>query len=61
MSVPSSVPPSRYELLGKIAQGGMATVYVGRLRGAAGFSRLVAIKQAYGRILGVDIVDVSRM
>jgi len=35
---------SRYEVLAKIATGGMATVYVGRARGPAGFSRLVAVK-----------------
>jgi eukaryotic-like serine/threonine-protein kinase len=33
-----------YELLGELATGGMATVYLGRLRRAMGFSRLVAIK-----------------
>ncbi|MFO0547229.1 MAG: serine/threonine-protein kinase [Polyangiaceae bacterium] len=31
----------------RIAAGGMATVYVGRLRGKHGFSRLVAIKRAH--------------
>jgi serine/threonine protein kinase len=40
-------PSSRYEVLTKIASGGMATVYVGRLRGAVGFSRLVAIKRPH--------------
>ncbi|MDB4942416.1 MAG: serine/threonine protein kinase [Labilithrix sp.] len=39
--------PSRYETLARIASGGMATVYVGRLRGAVGFSRLVAIKRPH--------------
>ncbi len=38
---------SRYEVLTRIATGGMATVYVGRLRGAVGFSRLVAIKKPH--------------
>ncbi len=38
---------SRYERLGKIATGGMATVFVGRARGAVGFSRLVAIKKPH--------------
>lgn len=42
---------SRYELLVKIASGGMATVYVGRLRGAVGFWRLVAIKRAHPHLL----------
>lgn len=34
----------RYELLGTIAAGGMATVHLGRVLGAGGFERLVAIK-----------------
>jgi tRNA A-37 threonylcarbamoyl transferase component Bud32 len=38
---------SRYELLVKIATGGTATVYVGRLSGSIGFQRLVAIKRAH--------------
>jgi serine/threonine-protein kinase len=33
-----------YTLLTKLAQGGMATVYVGRKHGVAGFERLVAVK-----------------
>lgn len=34
----------RYTLLGELAAGGMAKVYVGRQGGAAGFERIVAIK-----------------
>jgi eukaryotic-like serine/threonine-protein kinase len=34
----------RYELICEIASGGMATVFLARLRGAGGFQRLVAIK-----------------
>jgi serine/threonine protein kinase len=34
----------RYSLLGELASGGMAKVYVGRQGGAAGFERIVAIK-----------------
>ncbi len=51
--VPESAPgaageaPSRYESLARIASGGMATVFVARARGAAGFSRLVAVKRAH--------------
>lgn len=37
----------RYAIYGKIAQGGMASVHFGRLRGAAGFSRTVAIKRLH--------------
>ena len=34
----------RYEMLAQLAAGGMATVYVARAQGVAGFERLVAIK-----------------
>src|SRR5690242_15559491 len=34
----------RYELLGELATGGMATVYLARMRRPMGFSRLVAVK-----------------
>ena len=34
----------RYDIRAKLADGGMATVYVGRLSGPAGFERVVAIK-----------------
>lgn len=34
----------QYELLGELATGGMATVYLGRMRRPMGFARLVAIK-----------------
>jgi serine/threonine-protein kinase len=34
----------RYEILGTIASGGMATVHLGRVLGAGGFERLVALK-----------------
>lgn len=34
----------RYELLGELASGGMATVFLARMRRPMGFSRLVAIK-----------------
>ncbi|HEY8073541.1 MAG TPA: serine/threonine-protein kinase, partial [Labilithrix sp.] len=37
----------RYTILGEIASGGMATVHLGRMRGAAGFVRTVAIKQLH--------------
>jgi serine/threonine-protein kinase len=53
-SVPGSAAPEpsgdahsglgRYQLLFELARGGMGTVHVGRLRGAHGFDRLVAIK-----------------
>jgi serine/threonine protein kinase len=37
----------RYAIYGKIASGGMASVHFGRLLGAAGFSRTVAIKRLH--------------
>src|SRR5688572_31559399 len=37
----------RYVLYDEIAAGGMATVHLGRLLGAAGFSRTVAIKRLH--------------
>jgi eukaryotic-like serine/threonine-protein kinase len=37
----------RYALYGEIASGGMATVHFGRLVGAVGFSRTVAIKRLH--------------
>src|SRR5688572_6265039 len=37
----------RYVLYDEIAAGGMATVHLGRLMGAAGFSRTVAIKRLH--------------
>jgi hypothetical protein len=41
----------RYRVDARIARGGMATVYLGRLRGAAGFARLVAVKQLHPHFL----------
>lgn len=40
-------PIERYELLGELATGGMATVYLGRQRGPFGFTRTVAIKSMH--------------
>jgi serine/threonine-protein kinase len=44
-------PELRYEILTRIASGGMATVFVGRRRGAAGFWRLYAIKRAHPHLV----------
>jgi serine/threonine-protein kinase len=43
----------RYAILGALATGGMAKVYLGRMTTAGGFSRLVAIKQLH-RELAAD-------
>jgi serine/threonine protein kinase len=40
----------RYTIHDELASGGMATVHLGRLRGAAGFSRIVAIKRLRARL-----------
>ncbi len=40
----------RYETLSKIAAGGMATVYLGRVVGEGGFERLVALKVMHPHI-----------
>ena len=37
----------RYQLIGEIASGGMASVFLARLPGVAGFQRLVAIKRLH--------------
>jgi serine/threonine-protein kinase len=45
-------PPSRvgrYSLFGAIASGGMATVYLGRVEGAVGFSKMVAVKRLHAQ------------
>lgn len=52
---PPSAPPSarpRYEMLVKIGTGGTSSVYIGRLTGAAGFSRLFAIKRLHPHLVG---------
>ncbi|MDQ3341462.1 MAG: serine/threonine protein kinase [Myxococcota bacterium] len=45
----------RYEIIERIAVGGMAEVYLGRVRGTAGFDKLIAIK----RILPLVALDGS--
>jgi Protein kinase domain len=50
---------SRYELLLKIGAGGMASVYIGRVSGSGGFSRLVAVKRAHPHLLHDD--DAQKM
>jgi serine/threonine protein kinase len=37
----------RYDLIGELASGGMATVFLGRLGGVGGFQRFVAIKRLH--------------
>ncbi len=51
MNAPPLPANSRYELLLRLAAGGTATVYLGRRRGGAGFSRLVAVKRAHHHLI----------
>jgi eukaryotic-like serine/threonine-protein kinase len=44
----------RYELLHELASGGMATVYLGRALGVAGFERIVAIKVCHAHLTRDD-------
>jgi serine/threonine-protein kinase len=37
----------RYNIIGTLASGGMGTVYLARMSGSAGFSRLVAVKKLH--------------
>jgi serine/threonine-protein kinase len=48
---PAGREQSRYETLFKLASGGMATVYVGTVRGAFGFRQLVAIKKPHANLV----------
>jgi eukaryotic-like serine/threonine-protein kinase len=43
--------PRRYEVLMQLASGGMATVYIGYLRGGLGFRQVVAIKRPHKNLL----------
>ena len=45
---------ARYELLDEIGAGGMASVHLARVRGSAGFSRVVAIKKIHPHLAAED-------
>jgi serine/threonine-protein kinase len=47
----SAAGSSRYDTIVKLASGGMATVWVGTVRGALGFRQLVAIKKPHPHLL----------
>ena len=42
-----------YELIAQLREGGMATLFLAKLSGAAGFSRLVAIKVVHVGIIAM--------
>jgi serine/threonine-protein kinase len=48
---PSSPNESRYATLFKLASGGMASVWIGTVRGGMGFRQLVAIKKPHPHLL----------
>jgi len=50
-AVAPPTPTSRYATLLKLAQGGMASVWVGTVRGGLGFRQLVAIKKPHPHLL----------
>lgn len=52
--VGSEAKLGRYELIGEIAAGGMATVFLARLGGAGGFQRFVAIKRLHPHLAHED-------
>src|SRR5262245_31634312 len=56
----------RYELLLPIGTGGMATVYLARARGAAGFERNVALKLLHAHLraepnLAEELIEEARL
>jgi hypothetical protein len=44
----------RYELIHRLAHGGMATVYLGRAKGKAGFEKVVAVKVIHPHLAAED-------
>jgi len=44
----------RYELLGRLATGGMAEIYLARLAGEAGFEKIVVVKRLHPALAAAD-------
>ena len=58
--------PSRYTIIGTLSAGGMGTVFLARVAGSAGFSRLVAIKRLHPQLAAQSefiamMVDEARL
>jgi len=53
LTMATAAATSRYDTILKLASGGMATVYVGTVRGALGFRQLVAIKKPHPHLLAL--------
>jgi serine/threonine protein kinase len=45
IELPTGTPVGKYEIVRKIATGGMAEIYLARARGTAGFEKLVVLKR----------------
>ncbi|MCW5806283.1 MAG: serine/threonine protein kinase, partial [Deltaproteobacteria bacterium] len=52
MAIPREQRIGRYELLVELGRGGMAELFLGRLVGAGGFAKLVAIKRILPHLAG---------
>ena len=49
----------RYELIGELASGGMATVYLARITGVGGFQRFVALKRLHPHLaLDAEFIEM---
>ena len=57
MSLGPRARVGRYEIFAELATGGMATVHLGRMSGAAGFAKSVAIKRLHSLRQDPDFVS----
>ncbi len=52
MELPTGTPIGKYEVVRKIATGGMAEIYLARARGTAGFEKVVVLKRILPHLAG---------